>query len=270
MPIPSSDIAVEAPLMPRAPNLFTLISIAAVASAFAGIAREVIGHAIADRLIGTDWFSNSTFFAQVNTPRLAGACGTLSNLVLGGLAALLVRVDKRFTAGWYFLWVFGCVSLMNSGRLLYSAISGAGDLSVVISAFNPPWLWRTLLAVAGIFIYRPALRFAVTALRDLLVRGEVAYRDLWRLTLAAYLTASVLLTAGAVLNPVNSGLVGIGVVAASFGLNLGLLVIPAFLSQPVESEPIVTRSMPFHWFWFSLGLAATAAFLAGLGRVIRF
>jgi hypothetical protein len=271
MPIPSSAIPVEAPLRRGPPNLLTLISIAAVASAFAGIAREVIGHAIADRLIGTDWVSNSTFFAQVNTPaRLAGACGTLSNLVLGGLAALLVRVDKRFTSGWYFLWVFGCVSLMNSGRLLYSSISGAGDLSVVIAAFNPPWLWRILLAVAGIFIYRPALRFAVTALRELLVRGEVAYRDLWRLTLAAYFTASVLLTAGAVLNPVNSGLVVIGVVAASFGLNFGLLLIPAFISQPVESEPIVTRSMPFHWFWFSFGLAAAAAFLAGLGRVIRF
>ncbi len=271
MPIPSSATFVETPHRRRPPNLLTLISIAAVASAFAGIAREVIGHAIADRLIGADWVSNSTFFAQVNTPaRLAGACGTLSNLVLGGLAALLVRVDKRFTSGWYFLWVFGCVSLMNSGRLLYSAISGAGDLSVVISAFNPPWLWRILLAVAGIFIYRPALRFAVTALRDLLVRGEVAYRDLWRLMLAAYFTASVLLTAGAVLNPVNSGLVVIGVVGASFGLNFGLLIIPAFLSQPVESEPIVTRSMPFHWFWFSFGLAAAVAFLAGLGRAIRF
>jgi hypothetical protein len=271
MPITSSDIAVEAPLQRSPPSLLTLISIAAVAAAFAGVAREVIGHAIADRLIAADWFSNSTFFAQVNTPaRLAGACGTLSNLVLGGLAALLVRVDKRFTPGWYLLWVFGCVSLMNSGRLLYSAISGLGDLSVVIAAFHPPWLWRILLAVAGIFIYRPALRFAVTALRDLLVRGEVAYRDLWRLTLAAYFTASVLLTAGALLNPVNSGLVGIGVVAASFGLNFGLLLIPAFLSQPVESEPIVTRSMPFNWFWFSFGLAAAVAFLAGLGRVIRF
>jgi hypothetical protein len=271
MPIPSSAIPVEATLRRRPPNLLTLISIAAVAAAFVGLAREVIGHAVADRLIATDWFSNSTFFAQVNTPtRLAGACGTLSNLVLGGLAALLVRIDKRFTSGWYLLWVFGCVSLMSSGRLLYSAISGAGDLSVVIAAFNPPWLWRILLAVAGIFIYRPALRFAVTALRDLLVRGEVAYRDLWRPTLAAYFTASILLTAGAVLNPVNSGLVVIGVVAASFGLNFGLLLIPAFLSQPVESEPTATRSMPFDWLWFFFGLAAAVAFLAGLGRVIRF
>ncbi len=95
--------------------------------------------------------SSSTIFAQVNTPaRLAGACGTLAILFLGGMAALLVRVDKRFTSSWYFLWVFACVSLMNSGRLLYSAISGTGDWSVVIAMFNPPWLWRTLLAAAGV------------------------------------------------------------------------------------------------------------------------
>ena len=68
MAIPSSALSIEAPLQRKPPNLLALISIAAVASAFAGIAREVIGHAIADRLIGADWVSNSTFFAQVNTP----------------------------------------------------------------------------------------------------------------------------------------------------------------------------------------------------------
>jgi hypothetical protein len=269
MPIASSDVAV-APLQRTPPNLLTLISIAAVASALAGFAREVIGQDIATRLAQADWFPTSTVFAPLSTPtRLAGACGTLANLVLGGMAALLVRVDKRLTSGWYFLWVFGCVSLMNSGRLLYSAISGTGDWSVVISTFNPPWLWRMLLAAAGIFIYRPALRFAVTALRDLLVRGEVAYQDLWRFVLAAYLTASVLFTASAALNPVNSGLVVIGVVGASFGLNFGLLLVPAFISQPVESEPTVTRSMPFNWLWLIFAFTAAAAFLAGLGRAIR-
>ena len=270
MALTPSDIAAAAPLR-RSPSLLTLISIAAVASAVAGIAREVIGHAIAVRLGGADWVSTSTVFAQINTPtRLAGACGTLANLVLGGMAALLVGVEKRFTSGWYFLWVFGCVSLMNSGRLLYSAVSGTGDWSVVISTLNPPWLWRILLAAAGIFIYRPALRFAVTALRRLVDNGEVAYQNLWRLVLAAYLTAGVLLTAAAALRPPSSGLVVIGVVGASFGLNLGLLVVPAFISPPVESEPTMTRSMPFSWPWLIFAFTAAFAFLAGLGRAIQF
>ena len=103
MPIPSADLAVEAPRQHAPPNLRTLISIASAAAALVGFARDVIGHAIAARLGDADWFSTSTVFAQLNTPaRLAGVCGTLANLVLGGMAALLVRIDKRFTSGWYF------------------------------------------------------------------------------------------------------------------------------------------------------------------------
>src|ERR1700675_4883552 len=114
MALTPSDIAVAAPLR-RSPSFLTLISIAAVASAVAGIAREVIGHAIAGRLGGADWVSTSTVFAQINTPeRLAGACGTLANLVLGGMAALLGGSERRFTSGWFFLWVFGGVSFMKS------------------------------------------------------------------------------------------------------------------------------------------------------------
>jgi hypothetical protein len=97
MPIPSPDVAVAAPGQQTRPNLLTLISIAAAAAALVGFARELVGQAIAARFGDAGWFSNSTVFAQLNTPaRLAGVCGTLANLVLGGMAALLVRVDKRF------------------------------------------------------------------------------------------------------------------------------------------------------------------------------
>jgi hypothetical protein len=266
MPAISSDAAAQDQLQRTRPNLLTLISVAAVASALIGFARETIGHAIAARLADADWFSTSTVFAQLNTPaRLSGACGTLVNLALGGVAAVLVRIDRRFTPGWYFLWVFGCVSLMSSGRLLYSAISGTGDWSAIILRFNPPWLWRTLLAAAGVFIYRPALRFAVAALRDLVARREVAYQDLRRLVLAAYLTASILFTARAALRPINGGVVEVGILGISFGVNLGLLIVPAFISKPVESEQIVTRSIALNWLWLTFGIASAVAFLAALG-----
>jgi hypothetical protein len=271
MPTTPLDIAEEAPDQRARPNWLTLISVSAAASAFVGIARQALGAAIATRLADAPWMTGSTIFAQVNTPtRFAGACGTLAVLALGGIAALLVRVDKRFTSSGYFLWVFACLSLMNSGRLLYSALSDTGDWSVVISMFNPPWLWRTLLAVAGLFIYRPALRFAVATSRDLIEGAELAYRDLWRLVLAAYLTAGVVLTAGVILDPLNHGAVVMAVAAASFGLNLGLLVVPAFISEPVESQPTRTRALPFSWFWLTFACAATGFFLAGLGRAISF
>lgn len=180
----------------RSPDLLTLICVAAAASALAGIAREAIGHAIAAQFAGANW---ATTFAQTNTPnRLAGVCGTLANLASGGIAALVLRLSTRLTAGYYFLWVFGCVSLMNSGRLLFSALFDTGDWSVVISTLHPMWLWRILLAAAGIFIYRPAVRFAARTIRELVERGELAHRDAWRLVLTAYITAGLLLSAAAV------------------------------------------------------------------------
>jgi hypothetical protein len=203
MPVtsPNPNLSGEAQLRPASPSLLALISIVAVAASLIGLARAILGQAIAASLADADWLRASPVFAQINTPaRLAGACGTLATLILGGIAALLVHIDKRFSSGWYFLWIFGCVSLMSSGRLLYSALSGTGDWSALISNFNPPWLWRTLIAATAIFIYRPALRFAISASRDLVVRSEVAHRDLWRLVLPAYLTASILLTAGAALH----------------------------------------------------------------------
>jgi hypothetical protein len=270
MPIASSDIVATTSSRSQALSLPTLVSIAACAAALAGMARQVIGQAVATRLLAADWISSSSALAQVHSPtRLAGVCGTLATLFLGAGAALLIRVDKRLTAGWYFLWVFGCVSLMNSGRLLYSALTGTGDWAVVIASFHSPWLWRIAIAAAGVFIYRPALRFAVTTLRDLIEGRELAYRDLWPLILAAYLAAGMVLTAGAALDPVNKGLVAVAVVFASFGLNLGLLVIPAFIPEPVESVPITAHAIGFSWLWLFLGVATSAAFVAGLGRVIH-
>jgi hypothetical protein len=274
MPNTQSDMSVHARSQRTAPSMLTLTSIAAVAAAFVGMAREVVTHAVAMHL-ASGGFSSGGVFAQANSPtRVAGVCGTVATLALGGLAALLVRADNRFTTGWYFLWVFGCVSLMNSGRLLYSAISNSGDWAVVVSKFSSPWLWRILLGAAGVVIYRPALRFGTAAVRALIQNREVAYRDLWRLILSAYVSASILLTAQAILNslnnPGNKGFVDIAVVGASFGLNLGFLVIPALISEPVEFEPFVPRAMPFSWIWLFGALVAAAAFFGGLGRAISF
>jgi hypothetical protein len=174
------------------------------------------------------------------------------------------------TTGYYFLWVFGCVRLMNSGRLLFSALFDTGDWSAVISTLHPPWLWRILLAAAGILIYRPAVRSAVRTVRELVERGELAYRDTWRLVLTAYITAGLLLTAAAVVNPANGGLGKLGRAGASFGLNFGMLLAPAFLSSPADPEAAATRSMPLNWFWPVFALVICAAFLLGFGRAITF
>jgi hypothetical protein len=266
-----SESSTRAVTARRSPDILALLSIAVCASALVGLTRQILGQAIATRLMAANWFSSSATLAQMNSPvRLAGACGTLATVALGGVAAMFVRIDKRLNAGWYLLWVFGCVSLMSSGRLLYSAISGTGDWSVVVNSFESPWLWRVGIAFMGVFIYRPALQFAVRSLRDLIETRELAYRDLWRLVLIAYLTASAVLTIGAALDPANTGAMVLAVVAASFGLHLGLLVVPAFISEPVEMSSVSSQPILFNWVWVLIAAAAMTAFFAGLGRAIHF
>jgi hypothetical protein len=267
----SAQVPAEPPIQRIPPNLLTLISVSAVAAAFAGIAHHALGHAIADSLAGINLPYVSSVFAQVDTStRFAAACGTLANLALGGMAALLLRGNNRFTTGSYFLWVFGSLSLMKSGYLLYSAISGTGDWAVAISTLNPPWLWRIAIGIAGIFIYRPAVRFAVSVFQGFVRNGEVAYQDLWRLALTAYVTSGILLMTAAVLNPVSRGLILIGGVGASFGLSFGMVLVPAFIRRPLEPQTTATRYMPFSWFWLIFALVVAVGFIAGLGRGIQF
>jgi hypothetical protein len=266
-----AQVPAESPVPRKRPNLLTLISVSVVAAAFADVVHEVLGHAIAAGLADIKLISISSVFVQTGAPnRFVAACGTLANLALGGMAALLLRGSKRFTPGWYFLWVFGCLNLMNSGYLLYSAISGTGDWAIVISRMTPPWLWRIALATAGILIYRPAVRFAVSAFQGLVREDEVAYHDLWRLVLTAYVSAGILLTTAAALNPVSRGLILIGGVGASFGLSFGMVLVPAFIRRPLEPEKTETRSIPFSWSWLIFAFVVAAAFIAGLGRGIQF
>jgi hypothetical protein len=266
-----AQVPAESPVSRKPPNLLTLISASVVAAACADVVHEVLGHALAAGLADIKLISVSAVFVQTGAPsRFVAACGTLANLAMGGMTALLLRGSKRFTPGWYFLWVFGCLNLMNSGYLLYSAISGTGDWAVVISRMTPPWLWRLALAIVGMFIYRPAVGFAVSAFQGLVQEQEVAYHDLWRLVLTAYVSAGILLTAAAALNPVSRGLILIGGVGASFGLSFGMLLVPAFVRRPLEPEKTETRSIPFSWSWLIFALVVAVAFIAGLGRGIQF
>jgi hypothetical protein len=88
--------------------------------------------------------------------------------------------------------------------------------------------------------------------------------------MTAYLAASAVLTVGAALDPASTGVVVLAVVAASFGLHLGFLIVPAFISEPVEMSAFRSQPIVFSWVWLLFAAAAIAAFFAGLGRVIHF
>jgi hypothetical protein len=170
----------------------------------------------------------------------------------------------------YFLWTFGVFNLLNSGYLVSSAIgNGSDDWTKVIAGLSPSWMWRSLLGLTGATIYFFTIRSAAVFAIDWVNRGEVVLTDLWRLVLSAYLAGGAVLTIASVFNPISPSLIFGSGVLPSFGSNFGLLFLPRTVATHARGRTLVSRPMPFTLFWFVLGIAVSALFIAILGPGIR-
>lgn len=253
------------------PNLITVVSIAVVACTAADMVHEALGHGVASWLAGDPILSISTVALQNATAnRFVSACGTSANLIAGALSFLFLRRLARFTPSAYFLWAFGAFNLLNSGYLIASALLGSGDWAAVIGGLEPALVWRIVLGLAGAALYVFAIRWTANVMLAFVERGEVAPRDLRLLVVPAYLAGGVLMTAASVLNPIDKGLILSSGVAASFGLNFGLLFVPGMVDSRAHQRAPATRRVPFTLFWLVLALVVAVVFVVVLGRGIRF
>jgi hypothetical protein len=247
------------------PNLITLISVALVAQALADVVHEVIGHGIAAQIAGVKILSISAIYVQTAmSNRFVAASGTIANLLIGAAVFFLLDRCRRFTAAQYFLWQFASFNVMNSGYLIYSAISGGGDWAVVISQLEPAWLWRAALGVAGFLLYWLAITFAARAVRSFVSSGELEIRSLPRLIFPAYFSAAALMLAAAALNPLRQFIL-VGGIGASLGLNAGLLFVPHFFVLAPRPSLLPVPSMPIDRFWLALAIVIATIFLGVLG-----
>jgi hypothetical protein len=270
VPRPARETAGTSAGAPHSSSL-TVVSIAVVACAAADMVHEGLGHGVASWLAGDTILSISTVAMQNAEPnRLVAACGTSANLVVGCLSLVFLRRIATFTPWACFLLLFGAFNMFNCGYLAFSALSGSGDWAVVIAGLEPPFLWRTILAVAGVALYVLAIRWTAGALLRYVDSGDVALPDVRRLTLAAYLAGGALMTAASVLNPIGPSLILTSGVAASFGLNFGMLLVPGIVAGRARNRTGRGRPLAFSTLWLSLALVVAAAFIAVLGPGIRF
>ena len=108
-------------------HLPTVVAIAVVAYAGADVVHEA-GHALVCLLSGYAILSISSVATQsTGSGRPLAAAGTVANVITGMLAWWFFGRTRRFDATRYLLWLFGCVSLMNVGYLIASAVLGSGD-----------------------------------------------------------------------------------------------------------------------------------------------
>jgi hypothetical protein len=262
--------AVIVPAEPSLPSLLTLASIGAIACIAADMVHEAIGHGTACWLTGNRMLSLSTVAIQnVSPSRFVSAAGTSANCIVGALSFLALHRVRKFTPWTYFLWTFGAYNLLNSGYLLVSAASNSGDWANVITGLSPHWLWRCGLGLSGATLYVLVIRWTASFMVELVNRGEVASGDLGRLVLPAYLSGGAVMTIASVFNPISPSLILLSGVGASFGLNSGLLFLPGMVAEKTRGQTLVTRPMPFSFFWLALGLVVSTIFIAVLGPGIH-
>jgi hypothetical protein len=253
------------------PSLLTLASIGTIACIAADMVHEAVGHGTASWLTGDRILSLSTVAIQnAAASRFVSAAGTSANCIVGVLCLLVLGRIRKLTPLAYFLWIFGAYNLLNSGYLVISAVLNSGDWANVIAGLSPPWLWRCSLGLAGATLYVLAIRWMASFVLALTNSGEVALADLRHLVLPAYLAGGAAMTIASIFNPISPSLILLSGAGASFGLNSGLLFLPRMVAAKARSQTLVTRPMPFSFFWFVLGLVVSGIFIGVLGPGIHF
>jgi hypothetical protein len=95
--------------------------------------------------------------------KVVSASGSVANAAAGMLAIMLLRRNREAPrTGWFFLWLFATVNLLQAaGYPLYSGVGNIGDWAVVVAQLRPIWLWRILLTVVGACAYWAVTRWAI-------------------------------------------------------------------------------------------------------------
>lgn len=248
-------------------RLATTASIAIVAYAAMDMCHEVLGHGVATLLVD-DVTPVSLTTVALNSSgaisRWVALAGPLANVVLGVLAIAWFRRLTTFGTGAFFLWLFATVNLLNgTGYPMYSGMLDFGDMAVVIGGWEPRVVWRVGLAILGAAGYYLSLRIASVSLARRLDVGGMAREAIPRLTWPSYVAGSLLLVAGAAMNPIPS-LVLLAGVSGGFGCMLGLLFVPA-LTDPVAVGATGEEPWGASWPWIIGAVVVAAAFVFGIG-----
>ncbi len=267
-------------------DVWTVAAVAVIAFILADVGHEAIGHGIGYLLGGgRSWIQTTTRIIgdqQLGDPgwRILDMGGPCGNLLFAGLAWLGQRAAgrKRAERLRLLLWLVMAFSLFwGLGYLIYCGVLGHGDWFALVAGAKREWLWRGVLIVAGIVLYRTSEMLAASELHWIVSSGEAYWRArAGRLTLVAYVAGGMIGCAGAALDPggpmemLNSG------AASSFLAAVGLLLVrgqfgrfadkAAIAALPASVEAnVIRRSVG----WMSAAGVVATAYIGVLGRGVR-
>jgi hypothetical protein len=262
------------PISDSAPDLWTIVAIAVVATALASFIHEGIGHGGACLLTGGHPLALSTVhFECAREGRLVDAGGTIANVIAGLLFFLGSRMVLRSTRLRYFLWLSMTINLFSAaGYFLFSGVGGIGDWAAFIEGLHPAWMWRGGLIILGIVSYPLVAWFVMLEMRPFLgPNRQERLRRAKRFNFVAYFTGGILACVAGFFNPVGMILVAISAAAASFGgtsglLWMGLLLRGGMISADNFEMPAFTRSRS----WMVAAALVAIVFVGVLGPGLKF
>lgn len=261
----------------------TLVALSALAYIIAVALHEHLGHTLMCIMLGSHPTELGAFYVDCDYTvlsdlgiRLVAIAGPVVSFGIGLVSFYILRYfpSRSFTTN-YFVWLLGSIGLMTaSGYMLFSGISGIGDLGVtrdgVFYQVSSEWLLRMVLVIVGMASYFLVVRFAVREI-DPFINGVGSMRIRYgrQLTLTSYLTGAAVYIIIGLFNPHGLIIVVVSAAASSLGATSGLLWMMRLLDrdrQVLKPELTIQRS----WWWIALGGTVTLIYALILGPTLRF
>jgi hypothetical protein len=147
----------------------TVAAVSVIAFIFACTAHEVVGHGGICMIVGGHiTLLTSVYFRSLGGGVLTDAAGPLMNLIVGaGFWFLLRRWTPPSILWRLFLVLAMAFNLFwGAGCFILSAVTNTGDWAFVLRqlGLEPVWVWRVVIGVLGVFIYRWSLRLLASQL----------------------------------------------------------------------------------------------------------
>ena len=257
----------------------TTVAIAAIAISLTIAFHEGI-HALACFVVGGDLQEYSALHVSCETPgiwqgKVVAGSASISNLILGAVClALLRRAHGQSPERQFFLWLFMLMNWLNgAGYWMFSGIANMGDWATVIEGWQPHWLWRVIMTIAGTGMYVFLVWFALHELGKII--GGDAGEQIGRankLGLLAYVTSALVVLLAGVFNPYGMASLPViaGLLAVLGGLSPLLWMMQWFRANSFVKVSKVPLEIHRRGSWIIV--AGIVVFVYGfvLGRTLYF
>ena len=253
---------------PGADDILTIGAVSVVAGILTNILHEGVGHGLTALLTGArSGVLTTVAWSSVFDSRLVEAGGSLANLAAALLFWAVLRRSKcsSMTTRYFLLITCAFNLFTGTGYFFFSGVTNFGDWATVISGLDPHWLWRVLLVAVGACSYYGAVRVVGIGLVHYVEIPREQQGQLRKLTFVPYISAILLSTIAAVLNPLGIQLVWHSALPATAGGQSGLLWLQYYIPRAKEAK-VASARLQRDNTWIAVAAVLAIVYVAVLGR----